>query len=390
MIEAARSFLGRNNDEILSSRLQDNLDWEILLDFLSDHGCTPLFAKSTIPKYESFIPPTHLDSINKYTQASSLRNQLIESTLIELLLLLYSNDIPCVPLKGPILSNSLYDDTYFREYADLDLLVKKTDLEKAGELIENQGFKLKFNVPKRLESYYIESGFYLLEQDIHLSYVRDTDNQSIDLHWSLVPERYSFSPLMLSVWNRSIPAKYKDSNFMNLSVEDLFIFLCIHGAKHSWSQLNWIIDLAQLLNISPNLDWGWIKKECVSRNCTTMINTALLLLYDLFDFNIPESLSDEFNRNSKSENLTKLVYKTLNSPESYDKNLTAGRFYVYSMDSVLDKSHYYRDLVFKPTTADLEALKLPPYLFFLYSPLRPFRLFVKHTGKLFSGSSQDN
>jgi Uncharacterised nucleotidyltransferase len=42
---------------------------------------------------------------------------------------------------------------------------------------------------------------------------------------------------------------------------ELFVMLCVHGAKHRWSQLSWLVDVASLADKLTPLEWDSVERQ---------------------------------------------------------------------------------------------------------------------------------
>ena len=73
-----------------------------------------------------------------------------------------------------------------------------------------------------------------------------------------------------------------------LSPETLMLFLCVHGAKHLWSRLQWLGDVARLARKQP--DWACIWELANEAGCARPVLLGLLLAHELLEAPVPEEI----------------------------------------------------------------------------------------------------
>ena len=72
---------------------------------------------------------------------------------------LEANGITAIPYKGPAIALKLYGNVARRQFADLDILVRKHDVWKAGRLIEAEGFEPVFPIPSTMRARLLRHGY---------------------------------------------------------------------------------------------------------------------------------------------------------------------------------------------------------------------------------------
>lgn len=114
------------------------IDEDLLLKFLLEH-------KMLFPMYEvinSTLKP-------KYQYAHAIRTVLINKKIHALGMYLnkcMESSIYPIVLKGSALSYVLYNSLYFRDYEDLDILVRERDFQKANSILFSMGFRRNIDI----------------------------------------------------------------------------------------------------------------------------------------------------------------------------------------------------------------------------------------------------
>ena len=121
-------------------------------------------------------------------------------------------EICFMPLKGSVL-NAYYPEPWLRTSCDIDVLVKREDLEKAKEVLTNElGYKFEYGTT-------------------HDASMVSPSGVHVELHFDLNEEEFKESELLTNVWQESELEKANDYEYK--MTNELFVFYHIyHMAKH--------------------------------------------------------------------------------------------------------------------------------------------------------------
>jgi putative nucleotidyltransferase-like protein len=206
--------------------LQD-LGWQVLLELAEAHGVLLLLDQAfrerhvQTPDFFATAVRKHLDVVARFA-----------AELEELLKQLAKEGIEVLPLKGPVLAEALYGNVTMRSCDDLDLLVRREDFPRAGQLLLDLGFAAR-----------------TAGDDYHRKFLRE--GVLVELHYGVASPR-SFPFDLDGVWDRARSEQFRDQPMRVMSDGDLVLFLCLHGLKHGFSRLIWISDLARALESVRN------------------------------------------------------------------------------------------------------------------------------------------
>jgi hypothetical protein len=95
-----------------------------------------------------------------------------------------------------------------------------------------------------------------------------------------------------------------------LATDDLFAYLCVHGARHSWSRLKWLADLNALI-ASRNLDIEQLYRHAQNIGAGLCAAQALSLCQRLLGLKLPASLNHEFEANKRCRRLTAIAMRAM-------------------------------------------------------------------------------
>lgn len=297
----ARLRLTSSNETLLRHLSAQTINWRQVLSYLTYHGTLPLFAVhlNALEKFIEVPLSIRLEIINANI-SNSIRNIYLSSQLCEIHNLFATNDIRVLPFKGASLAVAAYRDVARRRFTDLDVLISPKDLAKASCLLINEGFVADGDLQLTPS---------LIKDEYHLSFRRTQDACLIELHWQLFPRYFGFATDFNKLFKRSAQQNIPGGTVQAMSAEDSLITLSLHGAKHGWSQLNWLCDISELLKRhEKNLNEYNLIKFAVELRAETSLRLAFTLARDVLDAPLTENLKawiaqDESRVNAVSKSI---------------------------------------------------------------------------------------
>jgi hypothetical protein len=76
--------------------------------------------------------------------------------------------------------------------------------------------------------------------------LRDAQGTLLELHTRLTDLAYHFPLEFDAVWSQRQSVVLHEHALSTLGNEDLLLYLAVHGTKHGWTCLGWVVDLVQL------------------------------------------------------------------------------------------------------------------------------------------------
>lgn len=122
-------------------RIRSGLDWQYLIKTALVHGVIPLLYANLQKFGVESVPEAALEQLRNYFRANVRHSFFLTSELLKLLEAFETHEIQAVPFKGPVLAGWVYGDVTLRQFTDLDIVVEKDNVFKAGQLITAQGYK---------------------------------------------------------------------------------------------------------------------------------------------------------------------------------------------------------------------------------------------------------
>ncbi|MEA3573920.1 nucleotidyltransferase domain-containing protein [Peribacillus frigoritolerans] len=346
----------RNEDSIypINSELFTNINWKLFIQLVRHHRVYPLIYLKLRNLDENIVPPNVIKTLHQEYKKNIFQMLNLSVEMQQVSKLFAENRILLLFLKGPVIANDIYGDISLRTSKDLDILISRTDLKRAEELLLNNGYERE-NTPFLLNEW--------KRRKHHLAYFHPIKRIQIEIHWRLHPPPTK-EPTFDHLWERKRISTLTTYPVYFLGKEDLFSYLVSHGARHGWFRLRWLTDIDQMIKNGLNIEK--VNLLLNKYQYHYMGGQALILASLLLNTPIPNKIK-QLTEKSRSKKLAKISIKfIINMCEfQYQKD------YFFSLKSNSQKFITIL-LLFYPSSADSETLKLPKLLHFLYFPLRPF------------------
>jgi hypothetical protein len=237
--------------------------------------------------------------------------------------------ISVMPLKGVLLSVHLYGDPATRHPGDLDLMVHSEDFDRTRELLVSLGYRSKLSRPMQK----------LLRTHSHeCSYWNDRLQLLVDVHWA--QESWTRSQIA-ELWTNCQNASWMGTTLPLLEGDALLLFLCDHGARHKWSRIKWLGDVAMLFSRPREAPWSALFEMAVRLDLEQPLAEAARLLDRRYGIELPLFFQEFIAKKRSGSRRPKMSSRLIQ-------------------------------------VEDLKRFPLPDPLVWLYYPLRPLFWFWRH------------
>jgi hypothetical protein len=204
--------------------------------------------------------------------------------------------------------------------------------------------------------------------------MRDEWFTVVDLHWGLAPRSFVFALETSEVMSHLQPITIAGTTLDTFCDEDLILYLSMHGAKHLWHRLEWIISLAELLRASRAINWPVVLRRAEDARGTRMLALGLRLVEAVSDVQLEKGILTSVDPDGVMKQLAtrikEQIFTRSHNVESTQTNLYNFRVMDRKRDALVSALR----ALFVPTFPDWEALALPSRLHPLYYAFRPLRL----------------
>lgn len=358
----------RNLDGHIRELLQGNIDWPALRHTALQHGVLPLFYSRLKELAPDLLPQQEMMYLQEFFRAHARQNLIMVSELVKVLRILTSHDISAIPFKGPVLAVQAYGDVCLRQFVDLDIMVRREDMKKAGQLLCAQGYRLWYAFTPAQEKSH-------LKRTCELTFLPEHGLAGIDMHWRFAADYFTTKLSQADTLDGRETVLLEGHTVPVMPADIMLLYLCLHGAFHLWPKLSTVCDVAMLIKTSPALNWQRLMHRAAAVGLRRTFLLGLGLAQNLMAANLPGEIAAAVAEDRSVMKLQEHIRTRLFSPEGREPGFfETAWFQLLAKDRFYDRFRYVLIRIFFPTIEDWRVLRLPDRFYFIYFFLRPLRL----------------
>jgi hypothetical protein len=353
--------------ERVRSLLQKELDWPAVVAIAERHRLSPVVYEILSGAARDLISPAEIDVLRQVAAPSMTAGMVLLRELLRLYPLFEAAQIPVVPYKGPLLAWVAYGNFLRREYLDLDFIVRQKYIPDVVTVMKSAGYRPQFDLR---EAHARQDGF----APGQYSFVSQPQKILTEIHTERTLRYFPTAIDLADLTSRLMTIEIGEQRMRTFSVEDTLVMLCVHGAKHFWERLGWVLDVAKLVT-AQKVDWTLTRQIAAKMESTRVLLLGLYLAHDLFEAPLPGLLLEEIGRDRTVPGLAAKVYaQYADISDPSGGVLPRAAFRVRSRDGIGQGLRHTLRLAMSPTESDRQIVRLPRWLAPLYVLVRPFRL----------------
>ena len=270
----------------------DELEWhELLMQAQIEQVPTLVYAQiaaaGLLPTMPSVVASRFADDYRRILHGN-LRIRTAQERLFDQLT---AAGIATIPLKGIVLVERLYTNPGLRETGDIDLLVERNDLHRAGVVLQQSGYTPDLNQG--------DPNAFRAIAATETRYERE-EWPIIELHWGLSKRPdYRIRQANEGIWARALTETWHGRAIRVLAPGDELRYLAVHcTADHlTISTLRWLVDIAELVRNQPS-HWSWerFSAETIAAGLATPVGLTLAQCRAVLQMEVPEEVLTEMLR----------------------------------------------------------------------------------------------
>ncbi len=376
LIECAQTVIESGTAERINFLLRHQLNWDYILRAAQRNCIVPLLNRNLPGLGGHHVPPSVQSELRATAHANAQHNLLMTGKLAEIIKLLDAHGIAALAFKGPTLALQAYGDLSLRQFADLDVLVRKRDLSRALEALAFIGYQPLSPLTWRR----------ILTTPLHrhkdIGLMSADGRVPLELHWQLSGAHFALPLSLESLWQHLETISLANVPVRVLPFAELLIYLCLHGSRHGWGRLGWISDVAELIRTQAVINWTEVLWKAKLLGCERVLFLGLYLVDDFWGLADALPEWETIRHNGALPAISAQVRSWLFG--NHEGNLALGDWYCYHLglkerwhDQWRLRLHYYYrylHLALTPNEEDKNTLSLPYLLSPLYYLVRPARL----------------
>ena len=367
-LACSRGILGDRDRDAIHRIAAEVRDWEWFVRIVERNQIQPLVARNLSECAPPQCPPKLLATLRKRVLGFTSHSLSHSAELVRISEAAAAVGIEVVALKGVALAMLAYGNLALRSPGDIDVVVSPDEVFATERILLSLDYvriepKAELT-PRRLR--------YYLKYFKHFAYYHKEKCLPLELHWRLYHNtpltEFHHKPL------DTMPIELGPGRVSTLGRDELFLYLCVHGALHGWPILKWIADIGAMLAAMDSASAARIVALAETQDLIGELNSGLILAEELLGISIPEC-GRALERGPIVEHIVAMAHRLLTA-ESYCLALDhLPRMGMFFYDLGLRSSWRYRrhDLVRALVLPDdWEVVDLPDALFPFYAAVRPF------------------
>jgi hypothetical protein len=347
--------------------IQSGVNWPEVVAIAERQRLSPVVYEVMAGAAQDLLSPEQWNALREATAPSTAAGMALLREMLRLHQLFEAARILVIPYKGPLLAWVAYGSFVRREYSDLDFIVEQKYIPDLVAALESEGYRPQFD-PREAHAGQDASapGQY--------SFLSHPQKISAEFHTERTLRYFPVPIDFQELTGRLMTVEIGGQRLRTFSVEDTLVMLCVHGAKHFWERLGWVLDIAKLAT-ARKVDWTLASRIAAKMESTRVFLLGLYLAHDLFEAPLPGELLEEISRDRAVQELAEKVYAQyagISDPSA--GVLPRAVFRLRSRDGIGQGLLHTLRLAMSPTETDRKAVRLPRWLTPLYMLVRPWRL----------------
>lgn len=346
--------------------ISDDFNWDNFLGIATFYKVLPLAYQCLKDINSTLVPNRVVAYLRAQSCIIALKNSFHTHELFRVIDLFSQNQIPVIPFKGPCVAQQAYGDVNFRQFCDLDILVRKQDFNKAITLLTDLGYLSPYLRQSWKRSFLmrIASSFHysMMAHELPLGRKEDEKRLYIDLHKQI--SKYCNLPFDELSQDLN-PLTVQGQLIWTLSVEKSLILLCIHGSQDGWNKLQNIFDISCLIYKNPGLDWELMVKQSKKAYCLRRFLLGLALAERYFDARLPCEIKNAVYQDTALPTLVNLIINRLNGyprmSRSWKSKYQDLKLKIVLLDRFVDRVLFFGDFVWLFLFSRLHRTTTPDY-----------------------------
>ena len=371
LLHCANPRLEAHESTLLRQVAERVVNWDVVCAAAAEHGLAPLVFRNLTAFAPDCLPRRATDQLKAQRSRAAIRGLQLSGELVRILADLEAEGIAALPFKGPVLAAEYYGDVALRPCRDLDVLIDEADVAAARARLAGRGYLGAYPGSRRQEIAFARHarvlGLYQCEQDI-----------SLEIHWRFTARDIALDWQLSDVMPRAQPFVLGGKAVPTLTPADQVLLLCLHGSKHQWSRLIWLVDVALILSSVP-VDLEEVLQRADRLRVRRVVALGLILAHHLLDVPVPESVTQYSKDSSLRWATGEVIRRYCDDPAGVTSRASASQrlhFDVRIADRTDQRLACLARVAFRSTPDDWNALRLPDFVFPVYSALRPLRLLI--------------
>ena len=252
------------------------IDWDLFVRIAHRHRIDGLTFQA-LNAASIVLPESPRMALKVAAERQAHKSLIFAGETIRVTRTLQEAGIPAACLKGATLSMQAFGNLGLRHCRDIDLLIASDHALKADAILTSLGYQLEMPIGPHS----LKQKQHWIRHRKHFEY-KNGNGIPLELHWQLFDNRRLLPAEFASRSWIDLPV-FGASSLQTLSLPDLLLYLCVHGASHMWFRLKWLADMQALLQQNGADTVKRLQADAMTHGCERPVAQMLILLQILFD-----------------------------------------------------------------------------------------------------------
>ena len=354
----------------MAQALSAPLDWRKLAELAEMTGMLPMLSRALqTTDAVARVPPEFAADVRARTSAKTLGSLVMAAELGRIMRSFEAAGISALTFKGPALAHVAYGSLSLRDATDLDIYVPREQVESAIALLDSDGYR---SLSPELRTDLAGTNEVALR--------RPTPKCDVDLHWQFTPP-YFLAFDGIRALKRSVTLSASGFSARTLRVEDLLIYLCLHGARDCWS-IRSSCDVAMILR-NCAIDWDDVMRETLRARCRRVLAVGLELAARIFEATLPSEVLRYVEQDTSVGQIAAEIATHMSRDEQDFGGAPGGALlHLRMIESLAGRARYLWRRAVQPNQLDADFVALPRQFAAAYYAVRPVRIALGCLGRL--------
>jgi hypothetical protein len=282
-----------------------NLDWARVVRTVARHRVAGLVNEG-LSHARSAVPLEAARAIGAQAQVLVRQNLACAAETLNLQRLFANANLPVVFFKGVSLAMLAYRNLGLRHSGDIDILATPETLAQSAALLEGAGYS-RHQPPPEFTASHLQMWMHRCKE---ILYIHSEKNIPVELHCRLFDNPRMMVCLPATDRLQIVPLG-DGVGVRTFGDDDLFAYLCAHGATHCWFRLKWLADINALLARQPDGGAERLYRAADARGAGRCAAQAILLCRRILGTAIPDQLIKTLSRDASVRWLERMAMKAI-------------------------------------------------------------------------------
>lgn len=261
-----------------------------------------LWSRATVhcvrPQLETFLkiyvagraPESFMLRLEDFNRENALRQLRNFSEFLRVRSCLEEQRIPYFPFKGPWLAQQLGESTGSRESRDIDLFIRKADLDRVIDLMPGLGYGYETSSHPR----FVRKMKRISAEFNFDRYEGDTCIHHFEYHWQIGSSKHGLNIAYDELASRIVTGRFQGHEFPlpDLSAH-LVLALMHHAGKDFLDQMKHLHDIGLFMQKLEMIEWEWVRAVMKRYGAEKLLYVAVCLASRVTGVPVPEALVHE-------------------------------------------------------------------------------------------------